>query len=57
MKLYEELAPWWPLFSAPADYREEAAFIREANGVMARAGFQVKMVRDTFDRDVFIATK
>lgn len=24
MKLYEELAEWWPLVSAPADYREEA---------------------------------
>jgi SAM-dependent methyltransferase len=26
MKLYDELADWWPLFSAPADYAEEAAF-------------------------------
>jgi SAM-dependent methyltransferase len=26
MKLYEELADWWPLFSAPADYAEEAVF-------------------------------
>ena len=26
MKLYEELAEWWPLFSAPEDYAEEAAF-------------------------------
>ena len=25
-KLYEELAPWWPLLSSPADYEEEAAF-------------------------------
>jgi SAM-dependent methyltransferase len=25
MKLYEELADWWPLVSAPADYAEEAA--------------------------------
>jgi SAM-dependent methyltransferase len=24
MKLYEELADWWPLVSAPADYKEEA---------------------------------
>jgi SAM-dependent methyltransferase len=24
MKLYDELADWWPLVSAPADYREEA---------------------------------
>jgi SAM-dependent methyltransferase len=24
MKLYEELADWWPLVSPPADYREEA---------------------------------
>ncbi len=26
MKLYDELADWWPLFSAPANYAEEAAF-------------------------------
>ena len=26
MKLYDELAKWWPLFSAPEDYAEEAAF-------------------------------
>jgi D-serine deaminase-like pyridoxal phosphate-dependent protein len=25
-KLYRELAAWWPLLSAPADYQEEAAF-------------------------------
>lgn len=24
MRLYNELAPWWPLLSAPADYAEEA---------------------------------
>ena len=26
MKLYGELAEWWPTFSAPSEYREEAAF-------------------------------
>ena len=26
MKLYGELASWWPLLSSPADYEEEAAF-------------------------------
>lgn len=26
MKLYDELAEWWPLLSSPADYAEEAAF-------------------------------
>jgi len=25
MKLYDELSEWWPLFSAPEDYAEEAA--------------------------------
>ena len=25
MKMYEELAAWWPLVSAPADYADEAA--------------------------------
>jgi SAM-dependent methyltransferase len=26
MKLYGELAEWWPIFSAPDEYRKEAAF-------------------------------
>jgi SAM-dependent methyltransferase len=26
VKLYADLAPWWPLLSSPEDYREEAAF-------------------------------
>jgi SAM-dependent methyltransferase len=30
MKMYGELAPWWPLLSAPADYAEEADFYRRA---------------------------
>jgi SAM-dependent methyltransferase len=29
-KLYDELAKWWPLFSAPEDYAEEAAWIADA---------------------------
>jgi trans-aconitate methyltransferase len=29
MKLYDELAEWWPLFSAPPDYAEEAAFFAD----------------------------
>jgi SAM-dependent methyltransferase len=30
VKLYEELASWWSLISPPEDYREEAAFFRDA---------------------------
>lgn len=30
MKLYDELADWWPLVSAPDEYAEEAAFYAEA---------------------------
>jgi hypothetical protein len=26
MKMYDELASWWPLLSPAADYEEEAAF-------------------------------
>ena len=26
LRFYGDLAPWWPLISAPADYAEEAAF-------------------------------
>ena len=29
-KMYDDLAAWWPLLSAPADYAEEAAFYRNA---------------------------
>ena len=28
LKLYNELAAWWPLLSAPIDYQEEANFFR-----------------------------
>ena len=28
-KLYSELAAWWPLLSDPADYADEAAFVRQ----------------------------
>src|SRR5215469_7395316 len=28
MKIYEDLAAWWPLFSQPADYEEEAQLFR-----------------------------
>ncbi len=34
LKLYRELASWWPLVSAPADYAEEATFYRR---VLTRA--------------------
>jgi SAM-dependent methyltransferase len=30
MKLYGELADWWPIFSAPQEYRKEAAFFARA---------------------------
>jgi SAM-dependent methyltransferase len=33
-RLYGDLAPWWPLVSAPADYREEAGIFL---GVLERA--------------------
>ena len=29
-RLYTELADWWPILSAPADYAEEAEFYRQA---------------------------
>ena len=29
-RLYTDLAAWWPLFSAPADYADEAAWILDA---------------------------
>lgn len=39
LKLYNDLAAWWPLLSAPEDYSEEAAFARvllceNANGAV-----------------------
>ena len=35
-KLYGELASWWPLLSAPADYAEEAAFLRARSNASER---------------------
>jgi SAM-dependent methyltransferase len=35
MKMYEELASWWPLLSPPHDYAEEAAFY--ASAITARS--------------------
>ena len=37
MKLYTDLAPWWPLMSAPADYAEEAGiYLHALLGASAR---------------------
>jgi trans-aconitate methyltransferase len=35
VKLYNELASWWPLLSSPADYAEEAAFFKQ---ILLQAG-------------------
>ncbi len=36
-RFYDELATWWPLFSAPADYAEEAAFyLSQLHGASSR---------------------
>jgi SAM-dependent methyltransferase len=37
MKLYNELASWWPLMSPPAEYTEEAAFYLKAIQGAARS--------------------
>jgi len=39
LKLYHELSAWWPLMSAPADYREEAAFYQRAMIDSSRGDF------------------
>ena len=36
MKLYDELADWWTLFSHPADYEEEAGLYSDAIDRLAR---------------------
>jgi hypothetical protein len=43
MKLYSDLASWWPLMSPPAEYAVEAAFyqrmlLEAAGGMRPRAG-------------------
>jgi hypothetical protein len=40
---YTDLAEWWPLFSPPMHYVEEAA-----------AGFRVSLRLDPCNRDVFV---
>ncbi len=42
MKLYDELAAWWPLVSAPGDYAEEAEFYR--NALASAAEIEVRSV-------------
>ena len=39
-KLYNELADWWPILSAPEDYAEEAEFYRQA--ILAHCTFDPK---------------
>ena len=29
-RLYQDLAPWWPLISPPAEYAQEAAYLAAA---------------------------
>lgn len=41
MKLYDEPAQWWPLFSAPADYAEEAELLAR---VLAEASIRARLV-------------
>jgi SAM-dependent methyltransferase len=36
VKLYDELADWWPIFSAPADYEEEAGIYADTIALHAR---------------------
>lgn len=40
--MYDELAHWWPLLSAPHEYAEEAAFY--ARTIAAAAGGEVRTV-------------
>jgi SAM-dependent methyltransferase len=36
VKLYDELAEWWPIFSAPAEYEEEAGVYADAFALHTR---------------------
>ena len=36
---YDQLAPWWPLFSPPVHYDEEAADLLERLGAVSGSGF------------------
>jgi hypothetical protein len=49
--MYTELADWWPVLSAPADYAEEAAFVRES---LVDADFAATTVVDPWTREVFL---
>ena len=43
MRLYNELASWWPLMSPPAEYTEEAAFYLKAMQGVARLPVQTAL--------------
>jgi hypothetical protein len=45
---YDRLAEWWPLFSPPIHYEEEAADLLARLGPVSRSGFATR-------RDVFLA--
>jgi hypothetical protein len=49
MKLYDDLAKYWPIFSAPADYDGEAR--------VRSAGFTPEVVVDEWRRDLIVARK
>ena len=56
MKLYDELAEWWPLFSAPVDYaedyvRENFAAITEHGGHYGADGRSLRFLEWTVDPD------
>ena len=38
LHLYSDLAPWWPLMSAPADYEEEAGLYSDALDAVVNGG-------------------
>ena len=66
-KMYEELAPWWPLLSSPAEYEEEAGerlFTRaDWLRLLSDAGFEPRPVPfehselDPGSHEVFVAQR
>jgi hypothetical protein len=55
VKLYDELASWWPLLSSPADYEEEAAFYAKA--LSSACSHSLRTLLEPGSHEVFVATR
>lgn len=59
VRFYDDLAEWWPPFSPPQEYGEEANGhdAGDGRGLLAGAGIAATSVVDAWGCDVFIGIR